>query len=147
MIQLKPYQITDFPKVNRYFPKNEIAKYTNRRGGYRILSFFAIYKSHFYLLWDDNQIVGCGVIRWKWSRDTKRFGYWLYAIWIHPDFRGKGFGVVLMESLIKELRMRNIKEVYLTVNNSNIIAKNLYNKLGFKGIQQNNQYIVMQHEL
>lgn len=87
------------------------------------------------------------MIRWKWSRDIKRFGYWLYAIWIHPDFRGKGFGVVLMESLIKELRMRNIKEVYLTVNNSNIIAKNLYNKLGFKGIQQNNQYIVMQHEL
>lgn len=32
MIQLKPYQITDFPKVNSYFPKNEIAKYTNGGG-------------------------------------------------------------------------------------------------------------------
>ena len=146
MIQLKPYQIKDFPNVNCFFPKNEIAKYTNG-GGYKILSFFAIYKSHFYLLWDNNQIIGCGVIRWKWSRDTKRFGYWLYAIWIHPDFRGKGFGVVLMETLFKELRMRNVKEVFLTVDNTNKIAQNLYKKLGFVDKMKNNQYIVMEYDL
>lgn len=146
MMILKPYADADYYSVSQCFPKKEIARYTNR-GGYRILSFFAIYKSHFYLLWDDRQIVGCGVIRWKWSRDTKSFGWWLYAIWIHPNSRGKGYGVLLIESLFKELRMRNIKEVYLTVDNSNTTAKKLYDKLGFKGIQEKNQYTVMQYEL
>lgn len=146
MIELKPYQFTDFPKVNGCFSKKEISKYTNR-GGYKILSFFAIYNSDFYLLWDDSQIIGCGVIRWKYSRDTKRFGYWLYAIWIHPKFRGKGYGVVLMEHLFDELRMRDVKKVYLTVDNTNMIAQNLYKKLGFIEIKQNKQYIVMQYDL
>lgn len=146
MVELKGYSDVDYHAIKDYFPKKEIGKYTNK-GGYRILSFFAIYKSNFYLLWEDDRVIGCGVIRWKWSRDTKSFGWWLYAIWINPNSRGKGYGVLLIESLFKELRMRNIKEVYLTVDNSNTIAKNLYDKLGFKGIQQKNQYTVMQYEL
>ena len=31
-VQLRPYQTTDFEKVNRYFPKKEIDRYTNRGG-------------------------------------------------------------------------------------------------------------------
>lgn len=144
-IQLRPYQTTDFKKVNRYFPKKEIDRYVNR--GVVILSLLGIYKSFFRLLVDDKQLLGTGVIRWKYSRDTKRFGYWLYAIWIHPEFRGKGYGVVLMEHLFDELRMRNVKKVHLTVNNANTIAQNLYKKLGFVEIKQNKQYIVMQYDL
>ena len=39
MIQLKPYQTTDFEHVNYYFPKKEIAKYTNE-GKYENISKF-----------------------------------------------------------------------------------------------------------
>lgn len=145
-IQLRPYQTTDFEKVNCYFPKKEIDRYVNG-GGYLILSLLGIYKSFFRLLVDDKQLLGTGVIRWKYSRDTKRFGWWLYAIWIHPDFRGKGYGVVLMEQLFEELQMRNVKKVFLTVDNANTIAQNLYKKLGFVEIKQNKQYIVMQYDL
>ena len=146
MMILKPYADADYYSVSQYFPKKEIDKYMNR-GRYGILSLFGIYKSHFYLLQDSSDVIGCGVIRRKWSRDTKRFGYWLYAIWIHPEFRGKGYGVVLMEHLFDELRMRNVKKVYLTVDNTNTIASNLYKKLGFVEIKQNKQYIVMQYDL
>lgn len=146
MLQLKPYQTADFERINYYFPKKEIAKYTNE-GKYRMLSLFALYKSKFYLLWENDNIVGCGVIRWKWSRDTKRFGYWLYAIWINPNYRGQGLGVVLMKSLFRELCIQNIKKVFLTVDNTNTIAQNLYKKLGFEEILQNEQYIVMQYDL
>ena len=144
MMILKPY--ADYYSVSSYFPKKEIDKYMNR-GRYGILSLFGIYKSHFYLLQDISDVIGCGVIRRKWSRDTKRFGEWLYAIWIHPDFRGKGYGVVLLEQLFEELQMRNVKKVFLTVDNANTIAQNLYKKLGFVEIKQNKQYIIMQYEL
>lgn len=146
MMILKPYADADYYSVSQYSPKKEIDKYMNR-GRYGILSLSRIYKSHFYLLWDDSQIIGCGVIRWKYSRDTKQLGWWLYAIWIHPGFRGKRYGVVLMEHLFDELRMRNVKKVYLTVDNTNTIAQNLYKKLGFVEIKQNKQYIVMQYDL
>ena len=146
MMILKPYADADYYSVSSYFPKKEIDKYMNR-GRWGILSLFGIYKSHFYLLQDISDVIGCGVIRRKWSRDTKRFGYWLYAIWIHPDFRGKGYGIVLMEQLFEELQMRNVKKVFLTVDNANTIAQNLYKKLGFVEIKQNKQYIIMQYEL
>ena len=143
---LKPYADADYYSVSQYFPKKEIDRYVNG-GGYLIVSLLGIYKSFFRLLVDDKQLLGTGVIRWKYSRDTKRFGYWLYAIWIHPDFRGKGYGVVLMEQLFEELQMRNVKKVFLTVDNANTIAQNLYKKLGFVEIKQNKQYIVMQYDL
>ena len=71
----------------------------------------------------------------------------MYAIWIKPDFRGKGLGMVLMEKLFNELREKHIKRVYLTVHNNNSIAINLYNKLGFITIKENSTYRVMQYEL
>lgn len=145
-IQLRPYQTTDFEKVNRYFSKKEIDRYINR-GEYKILSLLGVYMSSFRLLVDDKQLLGTGVMRWKYSRDTKRFGWWLYAIWINPDIRGKGLGVVLMKELFNELRERQVKRVYLTVRNNNHIAINLYNKLGFVTIKENDTYKVMRYEL
>lgn len=145
-VQLRPYQTTDFEKVNRYFPKKEINRYVNG-GGYLILSLLGIYRSFFRLLVDDKQLLGTGVIRWKYSRDTNRFGWWLYAIWINPNFRGQGLGMVLMEELFNELREKHVKRVYLTVRNNNSIAINLYNKLGFVTIKENSTYKVMQYEL
>ena len=146
-IQLRPYQTTDFEKVNRYFPKKEIDRYINRGGEYKILSLLGVYRSFFRLLVDDEQVLGTGVIRWKYSRDTNRFGWWLYAIWINPEIRGKGLGVVLMKELFNELRDRQVKRVYLTVRNNNYIAINLYNKLGFVTIKENDTYKVMRYEL
>ena len=95
-VQLRPYQTTDFEKVNRYFPKKEIDRYTNR-GGYLMLSLSGVYKSFFRLLVDGEQLLGTRVLRWKYSKDTNRAGWWLYAIWINPDCRGQGSGAVLME--------------------------------------------------
>ena len=111
------------------------------------LSLLNLYKCFFRLLIDGEQLIGTGVIRWKYSRDTKCFGWWLYAIWINPDFRGRGLGVVLMENLFKELRLWNVEQVYLTVDNTNTIAQNLYNKLGFVEIIRKDHIIVMRYEL
>ena len=58
--------------------------------------------------------------------EFKQFGYWLYAIWIHPQFRGAGNGVILMTKLIEELKKENIKKVRLNVEKDNYIAQNLY---------------------
>lgn len=147
MIILKQYNDCDYSIIQDFFSKKEIDKYMNR-GIYRILSLFAIYKSHFYLLWNNNEVIGCGVTRWKWSREFCCFGWWLYAIWIHPNYRGSGKGVILMTKLIEELKkQKKIKKILLNVDITNTIAKNLYKKIGFEEVKQVTNQIIMQYEL
>ena len=146
MIHCRPYNSKDFNLLDGYFSRREVNRYINK-GIFFPLSLLNLYKCFFRLLIDGEQLIGTGVIRWKYSRDTKCFGWWLYAIWIKPDFRGKGLGMVLMEKLFNELREKHIKRVYLTVHNNNSIAINLYNKLGFITIKENSTYRVMRYEL
>jgi len=146
MVELKAYSDSDYPAIKDYFSKKEIGKYTNR-GGYKILSTFAMYKSNFYLLWEDDKVIGCGVIRWKYSREFKQFGWWLYAIWIHPQFRGTGKGLILMNKLIEELKRKRIKKVRLNVDADNFVAQGLYKKIGFNVLHQSKSQIYMQYDL
>lgn len=146
MIELKVYSDSNYPAIKDYFSEKEIVKYTNR-GIYRILSLLYLYKSNYYLLFDNNKVVGCGVIRWKYSKEFKQFGYWLYAIWIHPQSRGAGNGIILMTKIIEELKKQSIRKVRLNVEVDNYIAQNLYKKIGFYVIRSIDNQIYMQYEL
>ena len=132
---LVPYTQADYTAVHAYFPDKEIRKYTNR-GGYAILSLSGIYMSSFMLLKEGNTLLGCGVIRRKFSREIKRYSWWLYDIWIDPVQRGKGYGTELMQSLIAELRRRKVQRVFLVVADNNLRAQNLYRKVGFSLYKQ-----------
>lgn len=50
---------------------------------------------------------------------------------IHPNKRGRGLGVELLEALFKKYKNSN-QSYSLFVHKDNIIAKNLYEKLGFE---------------
>lgn len=143
---LRPYTNNDFPLMNQYFPAEEIGRYTNR-GKYKLLSLLGIYKSHFMILLEDEQVFGCGVIRHKWSREIQRKSWWFYAIWINPIHRGKGYGKMLMQELLTEAKRREIKQISLTVDEDNIIARNLYTKIGFVELGKSKQQIIMQYDL
>lgn len=146
MFTLQPYQSSDTPLLYGIFSKKEVARYTNG-GGYKILSIFGIYSSRLMLLKQDNQLVGCGVIRRKYSRDIRKQSWWLYAIWIHPDHRGNGYGKILMGKLINTLRKLHAKQVYLVVANDNVRAQNLYHKMGFTLYQQQLKDKILRYEL
>lgn len=149
MYSLELYRKADASAVYKYFLPKEVLKYTNE-GGYKCLAIVKIYKTWFMLLKEDRNIVGCGCIRWKFSRETRRFGWWLYDIWIKPEERGKGKGKILMAMLLEDLRRRGAKRVGLTVSPSNVRALHLYTALGFHTIEKNcsnNKDIVMAYDL
>jgi len=58
---------------------------------------------------------------------------------IHPDFRRMGIAEAVMQKVLSDIRMGEIKFVTLEVRPSNIAARSLYNKLGFDvvGIKEN----------
>ncbi|MDN5332445.1 MAG: [ribosomal protein S18]-alanine N-acetyltransferase [Tepidanaerobacteraceae bacterium] len=53
---------------------------------------------------------------------------------VHPEFRKKGIGELLMRSLMTLAREGGAKMMTLEVRKSNYVAQNLYTKLGFEPI-------------
>lgn len=53
---------------------------------------------------------------------------------VHPEFRGRGIGNIIVEDLINCAETENIKSLTLEARKSNITAINLYSKFGFKEV-------------
>jgi len=51
---------------------------------------------------------------------------------VQEDFRGKGIANILMDECLKFAKQNNAREIFLISNDSLIIARNLYDKYGFK---------------
>ena len=65
--------------------------------------------------------------------------YWLQAeaisllnVAVDPNWRGFGFGMKLMQAMIKETVQEDISKIILEVRESNSSAIALYNTIGFK---------------
>ena len=58
---------------------------------------------------------------------------------IEESFRGKGIANMLMDECLKFAKQNNAKEIFLISNNSLIIARNLYDKYGFKEVKLDSQ--------
>ena len=79
---------------------------------------------------------------WGLAVDKILAGYicfWMYDseiqlinIAVHPQQRKKGFGHYLLKRMINEGISRGMRNVWLEVRPSNIVAKNLYRRLGFE---------------
>lgn len=74
----------------------------------------------------NNTAIGYGQVIYNRGRYTVvNFG-------VASNFRGNGFGKLLLNHIINECIDRNILDLYIRVDQNNIKAINLYNKCGFK---------------
>ena len=72
---------------------------------------------------------------------------WL-GIAISENFTGKGLGSLMMTFLISHAKIKNVREVFLTVDKENKSAIFLYNKFGFiKYNESNESYYIMRLSL
>ena len=81
-------------------------------------------------------------------------GIELNNIAIHENFRGKGYGKLLLQFLIECGKVFKSERIFLEVKEDNLIAQNLYKKYGFKEIYIRKRYysdnknaIVMEKEI
>lgn len=65
---------------------------------------------------------------------------------VHPDFRRMGIGSLLVNNSLEELRGTGCRYVYLEVRVSNVVAKKLYERFGFKVIGIRKHYYVRPEE-
>ena len=63
----------------------------------------------------------------------------LLNVCVDPDYQGHGFGRILVEHLLERARVGEASTIFLEVRPSNLVACDLYDKLGFNevGVREN----------
>ena len=88
------------------------------------------------ILIDDNLPVGYAHIDYD---DDK---YW-FGVCILDNYQGKGYGKKIMEYIFNHERIKNIDNIYLTVDKVNYIAISLYKKYNFYIVEEKDTYFMM----
>jgi ribosomal protein S18 acetylase RimI-like enzyme len=76
---------------------------------------------------DDTYVAGAMLYH-----DNHVEGASIWSVNVDAEYRGKGYGMVVMNQALAEAKSLGIKKLYLTVNKDNYVAMNLYSSLGFK---------------
>ena len=82
-------------------------------------------ESRLYILLKNGQVIGTCTV------DLSSNTNYLYGLVILELERGKGYGSYLAKSLVNQLIEQNDKEFQIAVEDSNVGAKRLYEKIGF----------------
>ena len=79
---------------------------------------------------ENGRIVGWAVGLFRRHPSGRASGR-LYALSVHPDFRGCGLGARLAKTVLNQLRRRGAQSACLEVRTPNPAAQHLYERLGF----------------
>ncbi|MEE0872876.1 MAG: GNAT family N-acetyltransferase [Ruminococcus sp.] len=81
--------------------------------------------THFYVVEDNDTIIGCGAIGPYWGSETESS---LFTIFVLPEYQGKGIGRKIIETLEQDEYFLRAKRVEVPAS---ITAVNFYRKLGY----------------
>ncbi len=65
---------------------------------------------------------------------------------VHPDYRGHHLGERMMEGMVERARALGVQRMTLEVRRGNIVAQNLYHKMGFVQLGVRRGYYTDTHE-
>ena len=81
--------------------------------------------THFYVVEDDSEIIGCGSIGPFWGKEDESG---LFTIFVLPEYQGKGVGRLIMETLEKDEYFLRAKRIEIP---SSITGCQFYRKFGY----------------
>lgn len=101
----------------------------------------SIIKNHLItiVLTNNDDIIGYGHIDYEKK-------YWL-GLCILEKHRSNGYGKAILNYLINFVKDNKIIAIHLSVDKNNIIAKNIYDKFGFKIIKDNEKIYIMKKDI
>ena len=83
----------------------------------------------FWSLWEKNELIGCGALKLL-DQNHGEFK----SIRIHDNYRGKGYGIKIIEHLIENAKKLDINQLSMETGAGKFFApaRKLFNKCGFK---------------
>ena len=97
--------------------------------------------NHFNKMLDDENIIILGyyineiIVGYILIRRTSNNTCLLDGLYVEKEYRNKGIGNSLLKEAISRIKNMNVKYVDINVMYNNIIAKHIYEKLGFVGYE------------
>ncbi|MBQ9200018.1 MAG: GNAT family N-acetyltransferase [Lachnospiraceae bacterium] len=94
----------------------------------------------------DDKIIGA-----VWVRIMNDYGHIdddtpSFAISLYKEYRGMGIGTALMDRMLRHLKNEGYKKASLAVQKANYAVR-MYEKLGFKTVDENEEEFIMVYEL
>ena len=91
---------------------------------------------------DDGRVIGA-----VWTRIMNDYGHVdddtpSFAISLYKEYRGKGIGTELMRQMLEQLRKDGYGKASLAVQKANYAVK-MYEKVGFRTVDQNSEEYIM----
>ncbi|MBO4845770.1 MAG: GNAT family N-acetyltransferase [Lachnospiraceae bacterium] len=91
---------------------------------------------------DDGQVIGA-----VWTRIMNDYGHVdddtpSFAISLYKEYRGKGTGTILMQRMLELLKEKGYKKASLAVQKDNYAVR-MYEKVGFKTVDENDEEYIM----
>lgn len=80
---------------------------------------------HFYVVCDDEKIVGCGAIGPYWGKENESS---LFNIFVLPEYQGKGIGRTIIETLEQDEYFLRAKRIEIPAS---ITGTPFYRKMGY----------------
>ena len=122
----------DHPEVNDLLKKHFLElRAASPEGSAHVLDIpgLKVPSIKFWSLWYENKLLGCGALKFL----EKNHGEFK-SIRIHDSFKGKGYGIKIINHLIKESKKLNINRLSIETGASKffIPARKLFDKSGFK---------------
>ena len=81
--------------------------------------------THFYVVCDDNKLVGCGAIGPYWDKEDESS---LFTIFVLPEYQGKGSGKKIIETLEQDEYFLRAKRIEIPAS---ITGTPFYRKMGY----------------
>lgn len=81
--------------------------------------------THFYVVCDDEKIVGCGAIGPYWGREEESS---LFTVFVLPEYQGRGIGRKIIETLERDEYFLRAKRIEIPAS---ITAVPFYIKMGY----------------
>ena len=91
---------------------------------------------------DDGKVIGA-----VWTRIMNDYGHVdddtpSFAISLYKEYRGRGIGTELMRQMLEQLRTDGYEKASLAVQKANYAVK-MYEKVGFRTVDQNSEEYIM----
>ena len=81
--------------------------------------------THFYVVCDDNKLVGCGAIGPYWDKEDESS---LFTIFVLPEYQGKSIGKKIIETLEQDEYFLRAKRIEIPAS---ITGTPFYRKMGY----------------
>ena len=121
----------DNPEVNELLTKHFIElRAASPEGSAHVLDIpgLKIPSIKFWSLWEDKKLLGCGALKFLENGHGE-----FKSIRVHDDFRGKGYGIKVINHLINEAKKLKIKRLSIETGAGDFFlpARKLFKKTGF----------------